>query len=776
MAVTPRQISRRSALLTGLVQGVGLRPFVHGLATRLGLGGFVRNEAGQVRIEVEGEASALDRFCIDLSAGLPPLAEIRELLWCDCEPQNERTFRIEASVSSVASAVQISPDVAPCAACLTELFDPRDRRYRYPFLNCTNCGPRLTVICGVPYDRAQTTLAAFELCAKCRTEYADPSSRRFHAEPTACPACGPQLSLWSADGIEIVTDNPLEQAEAWLRAGQIGAIKGLGGYHLACDAANELAVAALRRRKQRNEKPFALMVTDLDAARRLCDVSSEEEQLLASPRRPIVLLRRRRDDRRLIVAEAVAPGSPYLGIMLPYTPLHHLLLHDLDGLPLVMTSGNRSDEPIAYDDVDAFDRLGTIADFFLTHDRPIHIRCDDAVTRLVAGEELPLRRSRGSAPETLRLPVECPFPILAVGGQWKNTFALGRGDDAVLSHHLGDLDELSAFRAFEAAIEHYERLFAIRPQMIVHDLHPDYASTRYALERAAKDNLPYLSVQHHHAHIASGMVDNGLNEPVIGVAFDGTGFGADGAIWGGEFFIGDYRQVRRAAHLRYIPMPGSDRAVLEPWRMAKSQLVDSGEDDDLLRPFVAASSLRVLERMLEADVNSPHTSSAGRLFDAVASLVGLRQHVSYEGQAAMELEWAAMDEPASGAYPFEFVEAGRDTECRVLVDTRPLICAIVRDVRHRIPVSRISRRFHSTVVEIIVEVCRQLRQTYGLNAVVLSGGVFTNAIVLTETISRLSSDGFRAYRHRQVPSNDGGLCLGQLSIAATLSRLGTTGG
>ena len=522
-------MERRSIVVQGVVQGVGFRPFVYGLASRLLLHGFVKNRTGDVLIEVEGEAGLLDRFLVELTSELPPLAQIEQLTWEQRSPLGERDFRIEQSESDSAGRIFVSADVATCDLCLAELFNPRDRRYRYPFLNCTNCGPRLTIVTGAPYDRARTTMASFRMCALCQAEYEDPANRRFHAQPTACPACGPQLELLDAEGKPVQTRDPLAVFAAKLRAGSIGALKVVGGFHLACDAGDEVArVGTLRQRKHRDQKPFAVMLRDVETARKYCLVSAAEEKLLTSPKRPIVLVHRQASAG---VAEGVAPGNPSLGIMLPYTPLHHLLLEPLGGIPLVMTSGNRSDEPIAVENQDALDRLNGIADWFLIHDRPIHVRCDDSVARVVDGTESVLRRSRGYAPTPIGLPFDCPHPILAVGGQMKCTFALGTGRHAVLSHHLGDLDHFAAFRAFERDILLYQQLFAIEPVQIAHDRHPDYASTGYARQRAQLRNgsleeRPFLiAVQHHHAHMASCMAEHSLTEPVIGVTFDGTGFG-----------------------------------------------------------------------------------------------------------------------------------------------------------------------------------------------------------------------------------------------------------
>jgi hydrogenase maturation protein HypF len=765
-------MGRRAIAICGIVQGVGFRPYVYGLATRLRLRGFIKNVNGGVLIEVEGETHSLDRFLDELTAEPPPLARIDDLRWSSRPACGDLSFRIEPSDRDEDSPIFISPDVATCDDCLAELFDPRDRRYFYPFLNCTNCGPRLTIITGSPYDRERTSMASFAMCPECRAEYEDPGNRRFHAQPTACPACGPRLRLLDSSGQPVSGRvDPLAGAVDALRRGRIVAIKGLGGYHLSCMASHPVAVAELRRRKHRDEKPFALMVPDLAAARTLCEVSPGDASLLLSPRRPIVLLRRRPG---IPVDEGVAPGNPWLGLMLPYAPLHHLLLHELGGLPLVMTSGNRSDEPIAYDDRDALERLSGIADFFLVHDRPIHLRCDDSVTRVVAGAELPVRRSRGDAPSPIRLTIPCERPTLALGGQLKATFALGRGRNAFLSHHIGDLDHYEAFRAYSEAIAHYERLFGLSAECLVHDLHPDYASTRYAENHAGA--RPTIAVQHHHAHMASCMAENGLSEPVIGVAFDGTGFGTDGTIWGGEFLVGDYVNLHRAAHLRPVVLPGGEQAIREPWRMAAAYLFDAGLDLSLLAASVTPTARNTVERIIARRFNSPVTTSAGRLFDAVAALAGVRQRVSYEGQAAIELEWLATGVEPDGAYPFEIEETREEgiQESRLVLDLRPMVVTVAEDVRRGSDAKRIARRFHSAMVEAIVGVCGRLRARSGLDVVVLSGGVFLNALLTVEAVARLAGEGFRVYRHRQVPPNDGGLCLGQLAVAAARQR--TEGG
>lgn len=761
-------MERRAISISGIVQGVGLRPFVFGLASQFGLCGFVKNQTGGVLIEVEGEDRSVDGFFVALMKRPPPLAQFEEVCCTSCLPQHDTCFRIEASSADATSLIFPSPDVATCDDCLAELFDPGDRRYRYPFLNCTNCGPRFTIIRNAPYDRERTTMESFAMCAECRVEYEDPHNRRFHAEPIACALCGPRLQAVDALGDPLTSGDPLEATVAVLRRGGIVALKGLGGYHLACLAGDEAVVAELRRRKQRDAKPFALMVGDLSIAHTIVEISKSEEALLESRRRPIVLLRRRSG---AAVAVAVAPANRELGVMLPYTPLHHLLLRTLGSEPLVMTSGNRSDEPIVFEDEDARTRLAGIADLYLTHDRPIHMRCDDSVTRIVLGKELPLRRSRGHAPQPLTLQGGCRRPTLALGGQLKATFALGRGRHAVLSHHLGDLDHYEAYRAYVEAIAHYERLFAFQTELIAHDLHPDYASTRYAAE--CRGDIPRVAVQHHHAHIASVLAEHGLDEPVIGVAFDGTGYGTDGAVWGGEFLTGDCRSFRRAAHLRYVGMPGGEQAIREPWRMAVAHLADAGQQErGAWFDRIPAPSLSVVRQQLERRFNAPWTSSVGRLFDAVAALAGVRDRVQFEGQAAIELESLAFDVAADRAYPFEILQE----DSSLVIDTRPLIAGVVDDRRAGAIAAAIGRRFHSTLVEVIATVCGRLAAATGLDVVVLSGGVFMNVLLTTETIARLTKDGFRVYRHQRVPPNDGGLCLGQLAVAAAWQEAGLVPG
>lgn len=758
-------MERRAATVRGIVQGVGFRPYVYWLASQCELAGFVQNAAGVVRIEVEGKRSAVDRFFDLLAAQPPPLAKIEAIVTEPLPCRGERDFHIDASVADDGFPVVISPDLGICAACLAEMQDASNRRFLYPFTNCAHCGPRLTIVRGAPYDRVRTAMAGFAMCAECQQEYDDPANRRFHAQATCCPRCGPTLQLLDRDATPIPTANAVEQFARFILQGQIGALKGLGGYHLVCDATSAGTVEKLRQRKFRDAKPFAVIVDSLENARKHCEVSAEEARLLTSPCNPIVLLRRR-TDAEASIAEAVAPGNPYLGVMLPYTPLHHLLMNATQDRPLVMTSGNRSDEPIAYRDEEATTRLRDIADSFLIHDRPIEVRCDDSVTRMVAGSEALVRRARGYAPGPLRLPLACPTPILAVGGQLKGAFALGENDVAIIGHHLGDLDHYEAYQAFVKDVALYEQLFRSEPGIIAHDLHPDYASTRYAEGRAQEGKVRCQAIQHHHAHVASCMAEHGLTGPVIGVAFDGTGYGTDGAIWGGEFLIADYTGFRRAAHLRYVPLPGGDQAIREPWRSTVAHLATAGLTSFIPDWDIASASVRTVRQMIEREVNSPRTSSAGRLFDAVAALLGLRTEVSYEGQAAMELEWLASGATADGYYPITIrhVETLDISE----IDLASLFAAICRDLQRGTARSVIARRFHTTVVMLIVSSCEEIRQRSGLERVVLSGGCFLNALLIAETVEKLMERGFDVYRHQSVPTNDGGLCLGQLAIAAAI--------
>ena len=755
---------RRAFVVTGVVQGVGFRPFVHRLAHELGLAGFVKNRSGEVHVEAEGAEDALDDFENALSLRAPPLAAIARVRSERLSPLGETGFAIIKSERGASPVPFVAPDMAVCEPCLRELFAPKDRRFQYPFLNCTDCGPRLTIILGAPYDRERTTMREFPLCAECLAEYSNPQDRRFHAEPNACAACGPRLELLNTAGTPIAGPDPLLAAADALRAQQIVAIKSVGGFHLACLASSERATAELRRRKGRDQKPFALLVRGVAQAHALCEFQQAELALLESPERPIVLARRRPNAP---VASSVAGTSPLLGVMLAYTPLHHLLCVALDDTPLVMTSGNASHEPIAFEEGDARTRLAPLSDRILTHDRPIHLRCDDSVVRWSSGALSTLRRARGLSPRPTALGAPLRRPVLALGAQDNTTFALGRGDHALVSHHLGDLSNAAALHGYRTAITHYEQLFSVEPELIVHDLHPDYASTQIAREIAAERGLPLLAVQHHHAHIVSVMVEHGLVGPVLGVAWDGTGYGGDGTVWGGEFLLADRRGARRLAHLRELPMPGGERAIHEPWRMALAYLRDAGLDPDVLRAPVEAKAKRVVSQMLERGLNCPRTSSAGRLFDAVSALCGVRHESGYEGQAAIELEWAASLSHAADdrrSYPYELQPANGNEP--LIVDTRPLIRAVASDLRSGCAATSVARRFHATLGAIIAEVCVTLGAKHGLQRVVLAGGVFANPLLLADTTERLSEANFQLFRAHLYPAGDGGLSLGQLGIAA----------
>ncbi len=775
-SVIGSKIERRRIIIQGIVQGVGFRPFVYGQALHRNLVGFVLNDSAGVTIEVEGSPDALDGFQRALREKAPPLARIDSLIIEPVEPCYETAFIIAHSQAGSERHALISPDTATCDDCLRELFDPADRRYHYPFINCTNCGPRFTIVKDVPYDRDKTTMRVFPMCPACQAEYEDPLNRRFHAQPNACPTCGPQTHF-----ITLSDHNPITTAAQHLAAGSILAIKGLGGYHLACDALNTEAVQRLRQRKHREAKPFALMVPDLETAHRLCQVSDAGAALLQSHRRPIVLLSQRPD---CPVAPAVAPAYNTLGIMLPYTPLHHVLLHAFaeqiqPGQPavLVMTSGNLSDEPIAYQDDDARQRLASIAEGMLAHNRDIHMRCDDTVIRITAGGEQIMRRSRSYVPEPLSLPFDLPAPLLACGGHLKNTFCLGKGQQAFVSHHIGDLENLETLTSFREGIEHFKRLFDIYPKAVAYDLHPEYLATKYALDM---DIPRKIGVQHHHAHIASVLAEHSIQGPVIGLAADGTGYGTDGAVWGCEIMSADLLGFERLAHLAYVPLPGGDHAVRQPWRMAAVYLAQAYGDAflDLDIPFVHQldrPKWHVLAQMIERGINSLPTSSLGRLFDAVAALIGLRNEVLYEGQAAIELEILAQQqekgihEGQSIIYPFTI--STRD-QMPTTLDVAPMFRGIVSDIQQGVPASEIADRFHHSIAELLATVCFGTREQTGLNIIALSGGVFQNRLLLEQLVKRLEGMSFQVYVNRRVPPNDGGISLGQIAVAAAQLQRG----
>ncbi len=746
------------AELTGVVQGVGFRPFVYRLAGRFGLRGSVYNHTEGVSIMAAGEPDGLEGFLQALREELPPQASIESLTVEETEPFEAGGFSIVESERRGEGSALVSPDLATCPDCLRELFDPGDRRYRYPFINCTNCGPRFTIIADTPYDRPSTSMAGFTMCAECSREYNDPGDRRFHAQPNACPACGPRLRLVDRRGRESEGD-PIAEAVRALRSGDIVAVKGLGGFQLACDATSDEAVEKLRGRKLRYGKPLAVMVAGLDELRELCEADKVELRLLASPRAPIVLLREK-DGSPL--SREVARGLEYQGIFLPNTPLHHLLLREA-GIPLVMTSGNLSGEPIATGNDEALKRLGTVADLFLLHDRDILVRYDDSVARVFRGGEYPTRRARGYAPYPLSLDPPSPVEVLAVGAELKNTFCFLRGGHAYLGQHVGDLETREALDHFESALDAVRRLFSLRPEVLAADLHPDYLSTQWAAEQP----LPRVGVQHHHAHVAACLADNGIRGEVIGVVWDGTGYGNDGTSWGGEFLVCDERRYRRAAHLFQYPMPGGDACIHHLHRMAAGALTRVYEDRErawevLRRLFeMDEDEAAALAFQLEHGHNAPLTSSAGRLFDVVAALTGLRREVAYEGQAACELEAAARD--AAGEYAWELEDGAEPW----VIDTRPILAGALDDLESGEDRGDIAGRFHATLASVIVETCARLRRSTGLDRVALSGGVFANLRLTGAVVEGLERGGLRPYVHRRVPCNDGGISLGQALVASS---------
>jgi hydrogenase maturation protein HypF len=770
---------RTRARVTGTVQGVGFRPFVYRLAHERGLAGWVLNDAHGVLLEVEGAEAELSHFFDRLSAEAPPLARVERVDRQSVPALDRRGsagepgFRIVDSARAGDPDALIAADAATCDDCLAELRDPADRRYRYPFINCTNCGPRFTIIRGVPYDRPLTTMAPFAMCDDCRREYEDPANRRFHAQPNACPMCGPQARLLDGTGRSLAitpriwgsnrqpsAGDPIAALAARLDDGAIAAIKGLGGYHLVCDASNERAVAALRARKHREDKPFALMVADVTSARGLVVLDDVGEALLRSPARPIVLAPRVAGAQ---VAGSVAPGAPELGVMLPYTPLHHLLLADFAGHALVMTSGNVADEPIAYRDEDALERLGAIADLFLMHDREIETRTDDSVLRAVRGAPLMLRRSRGYVPEPLTLPIATVRPILACGAEQKATFCVARGDRAWVGHHIGDLEQFATLIAYREGIGHFERMFAVAPELVAHDLHLDYLSTQYAQEL---DGVTLIGVQHHHAHLAACLAEHGVTAPAVGAIFDGTGLGADGTVWGGELLVGDLRGYERAGWLWPVPMPGGAAAVRQPWRMAAAWLAEAlGAQQPLpgaLARIVSPGDWEAIGRIGRAPELSPLTSSIGRLFDAVGVLCGAPARVSYEGQAAVELEalaWTAGAPAPGGGYRFQ-----RDGSC--VLDPRAAVSELAGDLECGVPAAVVSARFHAGVAAATVDAVTAIASARGLGTAVLSGGVFQNRMLLRAVAAGLDQAGLRVLVPRRLPPNDGGISFGQAAVAA----------
>ncbi len=753
-------ISRHIHII-GIVQGVGFRPFIYNLALEHNLSGWVCNSASGVDIEVSGNKENLDTFQLLIRDSAPPLAQIDSIDVRDIKQAQHNSFKIIPSQDKTSDFIPVSPDVAICEQCRAELFDPQDRRYRYPFINCTNCGPRFTIIKDIPYDRPKTTMAGFELCPECAEEYENPRDRRFHAQPVACSICGPQVWLEITPGVRhSEKEAAIQQARQMIAEGKILAIKGLGGFHLACDATNPEAVAALRERKHRPAKPFALMAFDLEAIQQCVNVSPAAEEQLTSPQAPIMLMSNKAGSK---IAESVAPGQANLGFMLPYTPVHLLLLEKEPGYPeaLVMTSGNLSEEPIIYKNDIARQKLDGIADAFLMHNRPIHIRIDDSVFTVIDDKPYPIRRARGYAPNPLRLNQSLP-QILAVGPQMKNTFCLTRDKYAFLSHYIGEMENWETYQDYKKAIRHYESLFRIQPKAIAYDLHPDYLATKYALERAKEEGLPAFAIQHHHAHLASCMIENNLTptEQVAGLIFDGTGYGLDGSIWGGEILVGDCFDFKRIYHLKPLPLPGGEAAIRKPARMALSTLwaYDLPWEGNLASlNALSDRETNALRVQLEKDINAPLTSSMGRLFDAVSALIGVRQNITYEAQAAIELEVLA-DKHELGYYPWQMDDH--------LIDIKSLLKGILVDLSASTPTAIISARFHNTIAALSLELAKSIKEKYNIHKIVLSGGVWQNLFLLKKTIKLLNNNSFQPLIHRQMPPNDGCVAFGQAMIAA----------
>ena len=768
-------IHRRQHTIQGIVQGVGFRPFVYRLAHELNLTGWVRNTTAGVEIEIQGEDAALEAFECALQNDLPPLALVTSHSRSDIPVGDEGSFAILPSGDG-ASNIQIAPDSAICSDCLRELFDPADRRYRYPFITCTNCGPRYSIITGTPYDRPKTTMAGFPLCPDCLSEYQNPLDRRFHAQPIACHVCGPQVSLLKSPSPPLPLlgrdfdsftrrgevgrgEDAISMAVERLKSGAIIAIKGIGGYHLAVDAFNHIAVKRLRERKKRDEKPFAIMTASIEAADELAIMNDMEKRLLSSPEAPVVIVRKRHDTS---LSPLVAPNNGWLGLMLPYAPLHELLFHS-SFQALVMTSGNISDEPVAFEDHDALTRLAGIADYFLLHNRPIHIRSDDSVLRVFQGKPLFYRRARGYAPRAVRLPFTVP-PLLATGAELKSAICLASGDRAVLSQHIGDLQNIATLDSFSHAVTHLSDILAIKPGVIASDLHPDYLSSRYAED----SGLPVVQIQHHHAHMASCMAENNLDGDVIGVIFDGTGYGPDNTIWGGEFLVGGYSNFHRAGHFLPVSLPGGDAAIREPWRMALSYLHkalgDAAFELDLpLTRFLPENERRLFAQMLKRGINAPLTSSCGRLFDAVAALLNIRHHVSYDGQGAIELEALAEEaaNEATKSYPYKILFK---TGAPFQLDFSSIFTEILADINAAVSSATIAYRFHQTVAAAATEVCMNISGETSLDRIILSGGVFQNRLLSEMIYTALTSKGLHVFTHRLVPPNDGGIALGQAAI------------
>ncbi len=751
-------------LVEGIVQGVGFRPFIYKLANQFDLKGIIYNDSKGVYIEVEGDKINVDNFINSISHSAPPLALIENVKSEKNEKKGYDTFSIAPSEEKEDKFILISPDVSTCDDCLVELNNSDDRRFEYPFINCTNCGPRFTIIKNIPYDRPKTTMGKFKQCTDCESEYQNPTNRRFHAQPNACHVCGPHVSLYDNRQNPIQCTNPIDETVKLLRDGFIIALKGLGGYHLACDALNEKVVDKLRERKFRIDKPFAVMIPDVRLLDNICIYTEKEKEFLSTIQRPIVLIKRKSNSP---VVRNIAPGNNYLGIMLPYTPLHHIIMKKINS-PLVMTSGNISEEPIAYKDADAFERLQNIADYFLIHNREIHLRCDDSVGTVFNGMKTMLRRSRGYVPYPINIPVKTDKHILATGAHLKNTFCFLRDNYAFISHHIGDLENFETLKSFTEGIEHFKKLFYLNPSIIAYDMHPEYLSTKYALDSAIEMKIP---VQHHHAHIASCMIENNITGQVIGVSFDGTGYGTDGNIWGGEFFTANFTDFNRIAHFEYIPLPGGEAAIREPWRIIVSNLYHylGNELDKVDIPFLEelqnkyGMNLNLIKQIIDKKINSPLTSAAGRLFDAVSALCRIRYRVNYEAQAAIEFQMLA-DENERRSYSYDIDT--KTSPWKISFDST--FREIITDIKNKIHVSKISGKFHNTIAEIISSTAEKIRLKTGLNKIALSGGVFQNALLIEKVIPILNCAKFEVYTNSKIPPNDGGISLGQAVIAQSI--------
>ena len=733
------------------MQGVGFRPFIYNLARSNKLTGYVSNTSQGVIIEVEGLINQVDNFIKNIILKAPALSLITDILSKETKLLQSEKFLIRDSMGDESVTTLISPDVAVCQDCLKELFDPDDRRYHYPFINCTNCGPRYTIIDNIPYDRQYTSMKNFDMCPECQAEYDDPTNRRFHAQPNACPKCGPQVQLFDSEQNLLDVEDPIAATREKLEKEKIVAIKGLGGFHLAVDATNDDAVQKLRKLKGRDEKPFALMVRNLKTAQRYCSISNEEEQILQSHTAPILLLKKLPNYN---IAKSVAPGNEYLGVILPYTPLHHVLFEKYD-TPLIMTSANFSEEPICIENDESFKRLRSIADYFLIHNRDIYLRSDDSVTIHLADKMRYLRRSRGIVPQPIFVKSK-GATVLATGGELKNTICLLKNDKAFVSQHIGDLENIEAYNFFKLTIEHLQRIFDVKPELIVYDMHPQYFSTQWAGEQY---DIQTIAVQHHHAHLTACMAENQITDPVIGIIMDGTGYGTDGTIWGGEILIGDYNNFDRFAHFEPMPLPGGDAAIKSPWRTAISYLYKTFGSSIPNLPFVEEHNIQQIVEMLDKNINSPATSSCGRLFDAVAAMSGGRQTIHYEAQAAIELMQAF---ETINVRPFSFEIEQKMGKREILI--QPIIRSLVRSIQNNESFPKISSRFHSTLIQIYLEIVKDARNETGLNQVVLSGGVFQNMVLFEHTVLALEKANFRVYTHSQVPTNDGGISLGQAMV------------